>query len=299
MRPRGMPPIPSARSSDSAPVGIAATFTWAPSSPMRMTVPLPNWRSICARAPCRAASRALASWVLIWRRSLDVGPDRSLHAMARNDAQKCEKSAQGGARAQRARGGGDWRCAHGSAELEPDDRLVPGTARVQARDEQRERLAEELEGLRSGLDRPWGAGPGTEAGDGGVGPERARLRRVHPGGREAVADARLEVAERSVDIVERGGQDAGAARREQERRPEREPGRGADRRVEDLVDRREIGRRTASEEGEREVERVRRDRALDGRVGRGIAERGQRVAGGGRKFERDEEPEVVGPGGGR
>src|SRR3954451_19056636 len=62
MRPRGTPPMPSARSRDSAPVGIALTFTWAPSSPMRMTVPLPNWRSICVSAPCRAASRAFAAF---------------------------------------------------------------------------------------------------------------------------------------------------------------------------------------------------------------------------------------------
>src|SRR3954452_5684166 len=62
IRPRGTPPMPSARSSDSAPVGIALTFTWAPSSPIRMTVPLPNWRSICVSAPCRAASRALAAF---------------------------------------------------------------------------------------------------------------------------------------------------------------------------------------------------------------------------------------------
>ncbi len=59
MRPRGMPPMPSARSSDSAPVGMASTLTCAPSSPMRMTEPLPNWRSIWVSAPCRAASRAL------------------------------------------------------------------------------------------------------------------------------------------------------------------------------------------------------------------------------------------------
>ena len=54
--------MPSARSSDSAPVGIALTRTCAPSSPMRMTVPLPNWRSICVSAPCSAASRALAAF---------------------------------------------------------------------------------------------------------------------------------------------------------------------------------------------------------------------------------------------
>src|ERR1700750_880993 len=62
MRPRGMPPMPSARSSDSAPVGIALTLTWAPSSPMRMTEPLPNWRSIWVRAPARAVSRALMAF---------------------------------------------------------------------------------------------------------------------------------------------------------------------------------------------------------------------------------------------
>src|SRR3954468_23158891 len=62
MRPRGMPPMPSARSSDSAPVGIALTLTWAPSSPMRMTVPLPNWRSIWVRAPASAVSRALMAF---------------------------------------------------------------------------------------------------------------------------------------------------------------------------------------------------------------------------------------------
>ena len=62
MRPRGTPPMPSARSSDSAPVGIASQRTWAPSSPIRMTVPLPNSRSICVSAPWRAASRALAAF---------------------------------------------------------------------------------------------------------------------------------------------------------------------------------------------------------------------------------------------
>ena len=62
IRPRGMPPIPSARSSESAPVGIAAHFTSAPSSPMRMIVPLPNSRSICVSAPARASLRALAAF---------------------------------------------------------------------------------------------------------------------------------------------------------------------------------------------------------------------------------------------
>src|SRR5579863_3909296 len=61
MRPRGTPPMPSARSSDSAPVGIAATRTCAPGSPIRMTVPLPNSRSIWVSAPSRAAARAFAA----------------------------------------------------------------------------------------------------------------------------------------------------------------------------------------------------------------------------------------------
>src|SRR3984957_2753972 len=60
--PLGTPPMPSAKSSDSAPVGIASTRTCAPSSPMRMTEPLPNSRSIWPSAPCRAASRAFAAF---------------------------------------------------------------------------------------------------------------------------------------------------------------------------------------------------------------------------------------------
>src|SRR3954452_19850693 len=62
MRPRGIPPTPSARSSDSAPVGIASTRTIASSSPMRMIEPLPNWRSIWESAPFSAASRAFAAF---------------------------------------------------------------------------------------------------------------------------------------------------------------------------------------------------------------------------------------------
>src|SRR5919198_976039 len=50
MRPRGKPPTPSARSSDSAPDGMADTLTAASSSPMRMIEPLPNWRSIWVSA---------------------------------------------------------------------------------------------------------------------------------------------------------------------------------------------------------------------------------------------------------
>src|SRR5919201_4284744 len=57
--------MPRARSSDSSPVGIASTRTCAPSSPIRMTVPLPNSRSICVSAPCSAASRADAALSLL------------------------------------------------------------------------------------------------------------------------------------------------------------------------------------------------------------------------------------------
>ena len=42
MRPRGTPPTPSARSSDSAPVGIAATWTRMESSPIFMIEPGPE-----------------------------------------------------------------------------------------------------------------------------------------------------------------------------------------------------------------------------------------------------------------
>src|SRR5829696_1338032 len=62
MRPRGTPPTPSARSSDSAPVGTAATRTFAESSPIFMIEPAPKVRSICVRAPFRAASRALRAF---------------------------------------------------------------------------------------------------------------------------------------------------------------------------------------------------------------------------------------------
>ena len=49
MRPRGTPPMPSARSRDSDPVGMASTLTGM-SSPRRMMAPLPKFFSICAMA---------------------------------------------------------------------------------------------------------------------------------------------------------------------------------------------------------------------------------------------------------
>ena len=62
IRPRGRPPTPSARSSDSAPVGIASTLTWKASSPIFMIEPSPNSRWICVIALFSAASRALAAF---------------------------------------------------------------------------------------------------------------------------------------------------------------------------------------------------------------------------------------------
>ena len=53
MRPRGTPPTPSARSSESDPVEIAATGIFV-SSPMRMIAPLPNAFSICPSAAVSA-----------------------------------------------------------------------------------------------------------------------------------------------------------------------------------------------------------------------------------------------------
>ena len=57
IRPRGRPPMPSARSSASAPVGIASTPTW-PRSPNFMIEPLPNCLSIWLSAISRALSRS-------------------------------------------------------------------------------------------------------------------------------------------------------------------------------------------------------------------------------------------------
>src|SRR3954451_6200354 len=82
MRPRGTPPMPSARSSDRAPVGIASTFTRAPGSPIFITAPLPNCRSIWVRAPWRAVSFAFAgSWMLM-EETLDLRSDSKQGAFA-------------------------------------------------------------------------------------------------------------------------------------------------------------------------------------------------------------------------
>src|SRR5690606_5138267 len=60
MRPRGIPPMPSAASRLIAPVGIASTRTRGFSAPMRMMLPLPQFFSICAMA--RLSAFFLSSW---------------------------------------------------------------------------------------------------------------------------------------------------------------------------------------------------------------------------------------------
>src|SRR5450759_433091 len=56
MRPRGMPPTPRAMSRASDPVGTNCMSSLTGWSPRRMTLPLPNWRSICVTAASRALS---------------------------------------------------------------------------------------------------------------------------------------------------------------------------------------------------------------------------------------------------
>src|SRR4051794_17491104 len=56
-RPRGRPPTPSAMSSAMDPVGMTAIWTTG-RSPRRITEPLPNCLSICARARSSALSRS-------------------------------------------------------------------------------------------------------------------------------------------------------------------------------------------------------------------------------------------------
>src|ERR1700744_481222 len=61
IRPRGTPPMPSARSRASEPVGIEATLI-VPLSPRRINEPTPKSRSIWVTAASRAASFAFASF---------------------------------------------------------------------------------------------------------------------------------------------------------------------------------------------------------------------------------------------
>src|ERR1700753_2698316 len=63
IRPRGTPPIPSARSRDSDPVGIESTLI-VPLSPRRISEPTPKSRSIWVTAASRAASLALPSFAV-------------------------------------------------------------------------------------------------------------------------------------------------------------------------------------------------------------------------------------------
>src|SRR4051812_38946180 len=61
---------------------------------MRMTEPLPNWRSIWVRAPCRAVSLAFAgSWMLM-PTTLGRGADGIQHAFAPKPCQNCADFAQ-------------------------------------------------------------------------------------------------------------------------------------------------------------------------------------------------------------
>src|SRR4051812_33891192 len=63
---------------------------------MRMTVPLPNWRSIWVRAPCRAASLAFAgSWMLM-PSTLGRGSDGRQHAFVTKACRFCAKSVDEG-----------------------------------------------------------------------------------------------------------------------------------------------------------------------------------------------------------
>ena len=129
MRPRGTPPMPSARSSESAPVGIAATRTWAPSSPMRMTVPLPNSRSICVSAPWSAAARAFAAFsssVVTLIAPLLVTVVRGSHRTRRRGRNSPGRGRTGGRR----------------------ERLVARAVRVERRAEQRRRDRREAQRRR-------------------------------------------------------------------------------------------------------------------------------------------------------
>src|SRR6266536_4936650 len=59
MRPRGIPPIPSARSSARAPVGMIETPWPMGCSPSRMTAPFPYCRSICESVTSSIFSRSI------------------------------------------------------------------------------------------------------------------------------------------------------------------------------------------------------------------------------------------------
>src|SRR5690606_16507085 len=76
MRPRGTPPMPSARSRASAPVGMTETFC-AAASPIFMMAPLPNCRSIWPSAMSSALSGSTSQSFLTLLRTVAVAWDRS------------------------------------------------------------------------------------------------------------------------------------------------------------------------------------------------------------------------------
>ena len=56
IRPRGTPPMPSAMSRLSAPLEIASTCKFCDASPIRMTAPTPNCRSMSSSALLSASA---------------------------------------------------------------------------------------------------------------------------------------------------------------------------------------------------------------------------------------------------
>ena len=72
MRPRGMPPTPSAISSGKIPVEITSTFMFALASPRRMIAPLPCAFSMFCRAFSSASSRVIGLSSLLARLSFSA-----------------------------------------------------------------------------------------------------------------------------------------------------------------------------------------------------------------------------------
>src|SRR5438128_11494596 len=70
-----MPPTPSARSTESEPVGMTIASSSAPDAPSFMTAPLPNWRSIWESASSRACRRSLSAFDSPFASTLDSAFD--------------------------------------------------------------------------------------------------------------------------------------------------------------------------------------------------------------------------------
>ena len=155
-------------------------------------------------------------------------------------------------------------------------RLVAGAGRVQARDVERDGAAGEGERLDLERRGPRRADARAQPGDRDVGAERALLGRVDAGGLEPGGDARLQRGQRAGRVVELDGEDAGAARREQQDRAERERRRrcAARRSAARSASTSDGGR--GAEERERDVQRLGLDRAPD--VGVGLRARRARRA---------------------